>query len=312
MNMCVHQRKWSLSFPLHGFVCQRTGLRRQEERWRYPQGALSFSSGPLRPGWWGCSRNAISQFGSNGGKCQRLNARLTIMLTPQWAEFIAADPRRLSVLDEWRAAGHEIAGHHHSVYHPGTWDGYSDFDESQRTEILGPRLSAQTFMGDLAALQSAIATAAPNLVSGCGNAERDKRVLPESFVYDTCPGFYTSNEHPFGTRLNGSDPLAGLNEFLLGGTINGNAHRFLNHAIISGPFLDQVKMAFEQYQDGVWGVVVHTKDADVETLDRWLTFASAAVSARSVTVREAVETSGLPIKTLDVDLLEMIYPADRP
>ena len=71
-------------------------------------------------------------------------------------------------------------------------------------------------------------------------------------------------------------------------------------------------MAFEQYQDGVWGVVVHTKDADVETLNRWLTFASAAVSARSVTVREAVETSGLPIKTLDVDLLEMIYPADRP
>ena len=31
----------------------------------------------------------------------------------------------------------ETAAHHHSIYHPGTWDGYTDFNGTNTQTILG-------------------------------------------------------------------------------------------------------------------------------------------------------------------------------
>ena len=54
---------------------------------------------------------------------------LTIMLTPPWVAYIQSDSGREQEIERWVQSGHELAGHHHSIYHPGTWDGYSDFSE---------------------------------------------------------------------------------------------------------------------------------------------------------------------------------------
>jgi len=50
---------------------------------------------------------------------------VTIELTPQWALWIAEDPAKVVQLETWRAAGHEVGGHHHHLAHP-VWDGYSN------------------------------------------------------------------------------------------------------------------------------------------------------------------------------------------
>ncbi len=51
--------------------------------------------------------------------------KLTIELTPQWAEMIIQDKTKLALVQSWRESGHEIGAHHHPVQHRGTWDGYT-------------------------------------------------------------------------------------------------------------------------------------------------------------------------------------------
>ena len=245
-------------------------------------------------------------------RADQLSMRLTIMLTPQWADYISAAPARTSALDEWRQRGHEIAGHHHSVYHPGTWDGYSDLTEAERAQALGPRGRLLEHTGSLVDLENILLSLIPDLISGCANGETDKRSIPASFRYDTCPGFYTSYSQPLGTRLDGSDPLAGQNDFMLSGWINGREHLFLNHGLISAPFIAGSKAAYDAYEQGVWGVVVHTKDADVSALDEWLTHVAGAPRSRSVTVREAVESNAVPTLSLDPEVFLMVWLQERP
>ena len=161
-------------------------------------------------------------------------------------------------------------------------------------------------------LENILLNLVPDLSSGCANGESDKRSIPASFRYDTCPGFYTSDSQPLGTRLDGGDPLAGQNDFMISGWIDGREHTFLNHGLISAPFIEGSKTAFDDYEHGIWGVVVHTKDADVSALDDWLTHVAQAPNSRSMTVREAVESHVVPTISLDPELFLMVWSPERP
>lgn len=234
--------------------------------------------------------------------------KLTIMLTAQWAAYIAADDDRRRRVLGWGAAGHELAGHHHSVYHPGTWDGYSDFEEAERLEILGPRGARTPYVGTLADWTDVVQGLVPAVRAGCGNGERDKRVIPPALVYDTCPGFYTTDRQPLGTRLDGADPYAGQSDFVLVGTTDGIERRFLNHAIIGGPFMEDAMAAYDTVDSGAYGVVVHTKEADLASIQRWMDHVVEANKGTSATVSEIVMSGRLPERVLADDVFNRVYP----
>jgi len=63
-------------------------------------------------------------------KANKYNIKLTLMFTAQWADYISESSERLDDLESWKQQGHEIAAHHHSIYH-GNWDGYTDYSREE-------------------------------------------------------------------------------------------------------------------------------------------------------------------------------------
>lgn len=61
--------------------------------------------------------------------------KLTLQFTPSWARMIVEAPDRLDRLRDWQRRGHEIAAHHHGVWHGWEWDGYSNVPEARVGEI---------------------------------------------------------------------------------------------------------------------------------------------------------------------------------
>jgi hypothetical protein len=51
--------------------------------------------------------------------------KLTLALSPQWAEFILKDESRIDIFKAWGEHGHELAFHHHGIDHID-WDGYTN------------------------------------------------------------------------------------------------------------------------------------------------------------------------------------------
>ncbi len=51
---------------------------------------------------------------------------LTLEMSPQWVDFILADPARIDTIRTWQANGHEIAAHHHGIFHC-FYDGYTNY-----------------------------------------------------------------------------------------------------------------------------------------------------------------------------------------
>jgi len=60
----------------------------------------------------------------------RYDTPLTIELTPQWTQVILADSVKLQHVRMWQAQGHEIAVHHHGIYH-AVWDRYTDYSDAE-------------------------------------------------------------------------------------------------------------------------------------------------------------------------------------
>ncbi len=83
------------------------------------------------------------------------NIRLSIHFSPQWVDMIEADGNKLAALDTWRAAGHEIGGHHHTIDHDAAWDGYSN-DPNAPSSTRSPG-----FLGDMAAYADQLQRIAP-------------------------------------------------------------------------------------------------------------------------------------------------------
>jgi hypothetical protein len=52
---------------------------------------------------------------------------LTLLITPQWADFFLGNAEALASLREWEANGHELGAHHHSTEHL-YWDGFTNDD----------------------------------------------------------------------------------------------------------------------------------------------------------------------------------------
>lgn len=238
---------------------------------------------------------------------------LTLMFTPQWGTMIGSDPEKLAEVRSWEKNGHEIALHHHSIYHSG-WDGYTDYSPDEaRIERLKHTKIPEPYLGTLDDMIAALAPLNPDLQSGCANDEQDKVTLPSSITYDTCSGFLNTGIP--GERSIGQENGKGVNDFVIVGDVKGTEHKWLSHHII-GVF-DQERVAEQEIermsQDSVFGAITHSSQKQAEPTYKFFTYIHSRdpLGNRSRTLSEIMNEHILPEITLSNDVVNARYPNER-
>ncbi len=235
------------------------------------------------------------------------NIKLTIMFTAQWADYIAADPALLAEVQGWMANGHEIAAHHHSIYH-GSWDGYTDFSP----DVVRAQVSRhRPYLGTLDDYIAALRRVNPDIQAGCVNDEQDKQVMPDAIIYDTCSGFSNAGEP--GERNGDSVPRKGVNNFVTVGTVNGIQRKWLTHYQVYQNPLAAFQTMMEM-DGGVYGAVTHAASGQDTPLYAFLDAVHEVdpEGALSRTVSAVMEEELLPEVTLSDEVINAIYESTRP
>ncbi len=235
------------------------------------------------------------------------NVKLTIMFTAQWAKYVFADPTLLAEVQDWMENGHEIAAHHHSIYH-GSWDGYTNFSpDIVRAQVTRPR----AYLGTLDDYIAALRQVNPNIQAGCVNDEQDKRVMPDAIIYDTCSGF--SNVGVPGERNGDNTPEKGVNHFVTVGTVNGTQRKWLTHYQVYHNPLAAFRTMM-QMNGGVYGAVTHAAAGQDTPLYAFLDAVHEVdpEGALSRTVSEVMEEGLLPEVEVPDDVINTIYEDIRP
>lgn len=235
------------------------------------------------------------------------NMKLTIMFTPQWADYIVADSTRLDEVQAWMANGHEVAAHHHSIFH-GSWDGYTDFSQE---EVEAEGNNYRWYLGTLNDYMDALYRVNPELRSGCVNDEQNKQVMPDAIVYDTCSGFGNMGEPEQRLRDGGAEK--GINEYVTVGTVNGIQRTWLTHFQV--PLSPQDAMAaIDSMDGGIYGVATHAIPNQDRPLYLYMDFLHERdpEGARSRTVETAIEEQLIPEVELSDEVINTVYTDERP
>ena len=238
-------------------------------------------------------------------QADKFDIKLTLMFAPQWADFIADDSERMDRLAKWKEQGHEIAGHHHSIYH-GNWDGYTDYPAQHAlAERARHTARPERYLGTLTDFLEKLRKIEPTLQCGCMNDEFDKKALPEGIIFDTCSGF--ANFGPVGRRLgDGVAPVKGRNEYVSVGQSSGVKRRWLTHYQITTHKRQRAAQGvFRAMTKGVYGVVAHSIQSEAVPYFEFLDFLHTAdpTGERSRTVSAVIQENLLPEKTLPDALL---------
>ncbi len=228
--------------------------------------------------------------------------KLTIMFTVPWADYVATDSDLLTEVQGWMVNGHEIAAHHHSIYH-GSWDGYTNFPP-ETVQAQDKRPGA--YRGSLDDYIAALRQVNPDIQAGCVNDEHDKQVMPDAIIYDTCSGF--ANTGTVGERFSDNVPEKGINRFVLVGTVNDIPRKWLAHyQVYQNP-----RAAIEtmlRMDGGVYGVVTHATAGQDPPLYAFLDAVHAVdpEGTLSRTVSAIMEEALLPEVTLPDEVINAVY-----
>jgi hypothetical protein len=239
-------------------------------------------------------------------RANQYNMKLTLMFTPAWVDFILNNPMKKVELENWKTQGHEISAHHHSVHHPGNWDGYSDYTFEQAVQIREEEgLSKPRFtyrQGTLDDFMDKINKLGPNIISGCVNDEVDKKALPKDIIYDTCSGYENFGTPGNYTSVRGE---SFKNEFISVGTVDGIERKWLTHGqILTETDLKEAENQFNSMdKHTVYGGVVHSKPWEVPYMLQFMDFLHEkdSTGAKSMTVTEIIESGILPEEKINVD-----------
>lgn len=232
------------------------------------------------------------------------NIRLTLMFTAQWADYISQSPERLTDLESWQEQGHEIAAHHHSIYH-GNWDGYTDYsDEEAIQQRVQQGRQPEPYLGTLEDYITKLKQLNPEIKSGCLNDEHDKRALPDEIIYDTCSGFANFGEP--GSRLADTVAEKGNNEYVTVGTYKDIQRKWLAHYQITTPARQTAAQSvFNSMDSGAYGAVTHSIQEQAEPYYSFLEFLHSKdpTGELSRTVTEIIEQGLLPERQIPDELL---------
>lgn len=234
-------------------------------------------------------------------KADEYNIKLTLMFSAQWADYISESPERMNDLEKWKKNGHEIAAHHHSIYH-GNWDGYTDFPkETVIKERLKKVKSPEQYLGTLDDFMAKLKKINPEINSGCVNDESDKAVFPDEIKYDTCSGFLNNGE--LGKRMSDFDgnPEKAKNEYILTGSVNGIERKWLSHYPINTKENEEkAEVEFDSTNSGVFGAVIHSIPGEAQNFYDFLDFIHSKDpdGSESLTLTKAMESGILTEKKL--------------
>jgi len=245
-------------------------------------------------------------------RANEYNIKLTLMFSPNWADYISESPQRMAELQSWAEQGHEISAHHHSIYHQGRWDGYSNYSES---EIIALRNSLgftiEPYLGTLSDFTNKIKQINPDIKSGCMNDEEDKNVLPDEIIYDTCSGFANFGEP--GTVMVDRLPQKGINEYISVADFKGIRRMWLAHTNITTEQQQQAAQnSMNSIDDGVFGVGTHSNPDQVQAYYDFLEFLNSKDpnGENSKTVTEIIEQRIIPGNEIPAELINSGLPID--
>lgn len=244
-------------------------------------------------------------------RANQYNIKLTLMFAAQWADYISASPERMADVESWKSQGHEIAGHHHSIYH-GSWDGYTDFSEEEAIqERMKQGKQPEEYLGTLDDFIARLEKINPEISSGCMNDETDKKALPDQVIYDTCCGF--ANHGQVGKREGDNVPAKGNNEFILTGTYDGIERKWLAHYQVYQQ-VDAARSVFEKMESGVFGGVVHSVPEQADKLYDFFEFIGTKdpEGQNSKTLSDVCATGLLNEKQLSKEMVDEVYRQQRP
>ena len=241
------------------------------------------------------------------------NIKLTLMFTAQWADYISSSSERMAELEGWKVNGHEIAAHHHGIYH-GAWDGYTGFTKeeafAQRAKM---GRTSEAYLGTLEDYMTHLKKINPYINSGCVNDEASKKEMPDEIIYDTCSGF--SNHLALGEReTDGQSPKKGINEYILSGVVNGIERKWIAHNQIPETSLEQSsEETFSSLSsDKVYGIIVHSSQRELPTFTAYLEFLHSQDSnaKKSRTLTEIIKSKILPEEKLSSELASKSYDSN--
>lgn len=235
-------------------------------------------------------------------KANGYNIKLTLMFTPPWADYILNNAQRSSELENWKKQGHEIAAHHHGLYH-GNWDGYSgysmQFAESERAK----KAKNESYLGTLDDFMNKLKKMNPGINSGCVNESEDMNDMPDEIIFATCSGFGNFGD-PGRAASDFSDPDKARNEYVTEGSWNGITRKWLTHFYVGKD--NNLRLAKEEFsstpENQVFSGVSHSDNADGPYLLAFLDFLHAKdpQGERSRTLSQAIKQNLLPKKTIAI------------
>ena len=233
-------------------------------------------------------------------KANDYHMKLTLMFTPPWTEFIKSDRTRAMELELSKKQGHEIAGHHHGVWHPGTWDGYTYLPPFEAMVIRDSMGKNEPYLGNLFDYQFVLAGLDPEVHSGCMNDEKDKNEMPPHIVFDTCSGY--ANFGAPNMPLPDFNPEKGRNDYASIGPVNGIVRKWLAHATVMND--DQAAGAAQMFAKmpwGVYGAVTHSVALQSDAMIKFMDFLHERdpLGEHSRTVSEILGAGLLPEKPIN-------------
>ena len=249
-------------------------------------------------------------------KADQYNIKLTLMFTAQWADYISESPERMADLESWKKHGHEIAAHHHSIYHRN-WDGYTNYSkEEAKAQRREQGFEPEEYLGTFEDYINKLKKINPDIKSCCCNEEHDKKEMPDEIIYSTCSGFANCGE--VGTRLSDVDQKKGKNEYILTGTANGILRKWVAHYQITTPERQKIaQTVFDSMNPSyVYGVVTHSASGvQEEEYYDFLEFLHSrdTEGKKSRTVSEIIDQKLLPEETISTDVLNQKFqPITKP
>lgn len=230
--------------------------------------------------------------------------KLTLMFGTTWADYINNSATMLAEFNSWKANGHEISSHHHALKHPGFWDGYAPMEEQTALQIRGTLKPGEKFLGSLEDFGQKISELDSTIKSGCLNEEEHKDEMANQIVISTCSGY--KNSGVVGDKKADGAAGAGINDYVLVGSVNNIKRRWLSHAqVMSEVQLTSAKKDLANTaKSSVFGAVTHSLlDANIDQVTPIINYMKILhekdpTAKKSKTLSQIIEEKILPEKDL--------------
>ena len=248
----------------------------------------------------------------------RYEVPLTMEFTPQWVRMILADSNKIRQVRRWQADGHEIAAHHHGIYHC-TWDSLSNYpdDSIVRYQPQSEKCDSGILISDMTIFWNQLDTlAGDSLLLTWGSSDEHPAVdLFPKAVYRTDGG--RTSDRAF------SNPYEQTHEAQIGSKHYGPYRTCqIDYCFIDN--MDTVERIIQLYQNSTFssaystvGVVTHVfnyKKARTQGSDnyamRWIRFISGkgCRTVREILRANPCESTGLTSASSSTSPALRLYP----